>query len=240
MSTAANTTLQASRAGSKKKAPKQTAQVESAKPVPEAKEEHEVIDLDDDISHHLYETIKCVNCLQPPVSPKQCVSCQSLTCATCLGGSMKCISCSSTNFVPVKDKILLAILDKFVLFNHQCSPNGPIKTFNQTEMDLHKNSPSECASKKYRCFCQGEDSGFTMSYSEILKHLKSDCGKVRIQCHLCQQDQPADEASFSRDEFKAHKCYTDLRALQGKLREDKEFLIAQVVQIQSQKYHYQS
>lgn len=62
MSTAARTTFPASRAGSQKKAPKQTAQVEVSKPA-EPKEE----ELDDDIAHHLYETIKCVGCFQPPV-----------------------------------------------------------------------------------------------------------------------------------------------------------------------------
>jgi hypothetical protein len=181
---------------------------------------------EDDISFHLYETIKCVGCFQPPVSPKQCTSCQNLTCSTCCRKSKKCISCSSISFGPVKDKILLSILDKFVLFSHQCSPNDPLKTYSQLEMDLHKKSASECPSKKYRCFCKSKDEGLAMSYSEIIRHLKTECDAVRIQCHQCQQHQTLEEASLSRAEFKAHKCYTDLHILQEKLRNDKEFMIA--------------
>lgn len=116
MSTAARTTFPASRAGSKKKAPKHTSKLETSTPS-EPKQE-EIVESDEDIAHHLYETIKCVGCFQPPVSPKQCVSCQNLMCGNCLESSNKCISCGSSSFGPVKDKILLMILDKFVLFTH--------------------------------------------------------------------------------------------------------------------------
>merc|ERR1712080_724887 len=106
-----------------------------------------------------------------------------------------------------------------------------MKTFTQTEMDMHKNSFSDWASKKYRCFCKDKKEDFTMSYNEISKHLKTECPMVRIQCHQCHQDQALEESSFSRAEFKTHKCHTDLHALQEKLKSDKDFMIAQVVQI---------
>lgn len=182
-STAAKSSVTISRAVSKQKAPKDEKCKEGLKPV-QAKDKAPTCN-EDDISFHLYETIKCVGCLQPPISPKQCASCQNLTCSTCYQKSKKCISCGSISSGPVKDKILLSILDKFVLFSHQCSPNDPLKTYSQTEMDLHQKSASECTSKKYRCFCKSKDEGFTMFYSEIARHLKAECDKVRIQCHQC-------------------------------------------------------
>lgn len=160
-------------------------------------------------------------------------------CGQCLESSNKCISCgSSCSFGPVKDKILLMILDKFVLFNHQCTADGPVKTFSQSEMDQHKHSHTECPSRRYRCFCQSEDDEFTMSYAEIIAHLKTECSQVRIQCHQCQSDHSPEQGSFTREEFKAHKCHTDFKDLQTRLKEDQEFQIAQIVQIQSQKSLY--
>ena len=55
-----------------------------------------------------------------------------------------------------------------------------------------------------------------MTIRDLSTHLKKVCGSVRIQCDYChayQNDSKIEQASYSRDEFKTHKCYIEMQKL---------------------------
>ena len=64
---------------------------------------------------------------------------------------------------------------------------------------------------KVSCFCDPVGN-MKMTLSELTEHLRKDCGQIRIQCEYCHVDKSEandqiDQASFSRAQFKQHKCY---------------------------------
>ena len=64
---------------------------------------------------------------------------------------------------------------------------------------------------KVSCLCDPVGNN-KMTLTELTEHLRKDCDQIRIQCEYCHDDKSEandliDQASFSRAQFKQHRCY---------------------------------
>ena len=123
-----------------------------------------------------------------PVYPKECRHCTEIVCDACLTRYAKsqvkqrngvaCFLCKSTDlesFRPVQSKLLRDIIDK-IKVAHRCTRFQDLKVYTVAELKRHAESGS-CSGYQYRCFC-GSEQRYT--YEGIRKHLKEECGMVRL------------------------------------------------------------
>lgn len=137
----------------------------------------------------IYDALQCCMCLQPPAFAMQCPKCRNLVCSQCQALNAYCQNCHKTckesiKYTEVKDRLLKAVLDRLIIYKHQCSEDSKLIYLTQAEMVRHRQS-EECPSKLYSCFCQEGSKACKYSLCELQSHLKEECQQVKIQCAFC-------------------------------------------------------
>lgn len=134
----------------------------------------------------VYEALQCSMCWQPPAFALQCPSCHSLICHQCQPVNSHCQVCfkkskEHVKHTEIKDKLLQKLLDRLIVFKHQCTDDMKPFYLSQSEMTRHRDF-DECPSKLYRCGCQENERDFTFTLSQLKAHLKTECPLVKIPC----------------------------------------------------------
>lgn len=175
----------------------------------------------------IYDSVQCMICYQVPIYPKECKVCQKIICKYCISqmkvaedsqaGSeedsmLECPYCKERDediFQDIKNRVLTEIINQ-IKVGHRCTQTQKLKIFTIQDLRDHL---TDCPGIKLSCPCQKTPK---MTIRALIAHLKKDCGSVRIQCEYChayQSDQKIDQNSFSRDEFKLHKCFVEMQRL---------------------------